>query len=224
MTLPGFFQTQLSRCLIFLATLGPFVGVSGESRAGLLISPGVMASSWSFDPEASEPTPNYAGLGFGLSLGWSFEQIFDVAAWARHQPGFRGTPELLGAEDAALQGFGVEFALRMAKGLYLGLRTGTGLYRHISLATDSEVRGSWSGPIVGGSLGGIFPTDRETSWQIALDLSHVIASQDAGPPADANVRRITSAGLSVSWVFNGWSSAATENNFFRSFLKSSWFR
>jgi hypothetical protein len=184
----------------------------------------VIASSWSFDPEASEPTPNYAGAGLNLSLGWSFAQVFDVAVWMRYQPGFKGAPALLGAEDATLQGLGIELALRLSKGLYLGARTGTGFHEHLSVAAEDEVPGSWSGPLVGVSLGALFPTDRETSWQVALDLLQLIASQDSGPPATAGGRRITSAGLSITWVFNGWSSAVSDNNFFRSFLKSSWFR
>ena len=208
---------------LFLATF-VLLGLSREGRAGVLVAPGLIASSWSFDPEASEPTPNYAGVGLNLSLGWSFEQVFDAAVWMRHQPGFRGAPALLGAEDAALQGLGIELALRLSKGLYLGVRTGTGFYEHLSVATEDEVPGSWSGPLVGVSLGALFPTDRQTSWQVAFDLMQLIASQDSGPPAAAHVRRITSAGLCVTWVFNGWSSAALENNFFRSFLKSSWFR
>jgi len=198
-------------------------GVSEPGFAGVLAAAGVSPAVYSFDPtsdDASDPTPNYSGLGVNATVGYSIAQVLDIAAGARYMPGQRDGFGV-GAEDVNVQWFGGELGLRTEKSLYAALRAGSTSYNLVSQAATGDLAGSWSGSGGGISVGVLFPIDRQTAWQATFDVLHAIMEADDVPETggtSVGKRRVTGVGLSLTFVFNAWQNTAIENTMFKSFL------
>ena len=69
-------------------------------------------------PVEVENTPNYAGAGFGLGLGYSARQIFDFGAFAQYLPGKYNTNAQ--SDEATLIIYGGEVAFRITSSVVIG--------------------------------------------------------------------------------------------------------
>jgi len=187
-------------------------------QAGILLSSGAKWSVFSLEPEKEEPTPNYQGMTGELKFGYSFRQIFDLAANVQYTPGHVGMVKVPG-EGANLIFYGGEIAARIRESVYFAFRGGTGSYQLLMRTLDDEVGGRWKGPAGGISIGGIVPFGKTDFFQISFDFLQMITSkQDA--EGESGKRRVDQFSIGVSYIFNGRHNSAIENSFFSHYLNS----
>jgi hypothetical protein len=177
-------------------------------------------STFSFRPVDDEPTPNYAGVGAGLSLGYSARQILDIGLFANYLPGASDHSQM-GKEEARLVVYGGELALRISNAVYIGLRGGTSDYRLVDSQSESDVHGTYKGAAGGISLGALQPIAKRHFFQTSLDVtSAVVENSGEVEEGETKKRRIDAISFSLTYVYNGHKSYLIESSLFNSFLDS----
>ncbi len=180
--------------LLFSALLGP----ASTAFAGWMIAPSLKWSSFSFRPIGEENTPNYSGVGAGMTLGYSAKQVFDFGTFVQYISGkYSPTAE---SEEAALVIYGGEVGIRITKSVYLGFRGGTTDYNLINGSSKYDVKGRHSGPMFGFSLGAMQVVEKRHFLQTSLDFNHSIVEREED---SIGKRRIDAISLSFAYVYNG---------------------
>lgn len=189
---------------------------ASPGEAGILVSPSIKWSSFSARPVDTEATPNYYGYGGELTLGYSVNQVFDIAGFGSYIPGRRKSPEF-GVDDATLVTYGGVLGFRFASSVYLGFKAGTSAYSIQKVTDEKDIAHRHEGLAGGFSIGAISSASKQSFFQTTFDLMHhVLKSSD-----DSSVsRRFDAVSISVGYVFNGQSSAMVKNRVFQSFLDS----
>jgi hypothetical protein len=192
------------------------------SYGGVLFNPGIKWSIFSFEPTGTEDTPNYQGVTGELKAGYSFRQVFDIAALGNYTAGNPGMVKLP-EENANVTFYGGEIAARIYQTVYFGVRGGKASYQLLTRGMDdNEIRGKWEGPGFGFSLGAISPTERSkrTGMQFSFDFLQARV-EEANPEGEAGEpRTIDQFSISITYVYNGYHNAAIENSFFSNYLDS----
>ena len=171
-----------------------------SAQAGFLITSSAIWKTFSMSPKENESTPKYFGYGFGLNLGYSFLQRFDLAAFGSYIPSKLDAARI-GKESVQFFEYGGEIAFRFSKVSFLSIKNGRYLYRMLFLRDrPSQIDGLWRGPSSSFSLGTIFRQSKETFWQVTIDLGTArLNREDADEPQNY---RLDSFGFTVSFVLN----------------------
>lgn len=190
---------------------------AGPAHGGVYLAPGLKWAVFSLRPQAVEPTPNYYGYGGVFSIGYSIRQILDFGAFGQYAPGTRKEARP-GKADATLLAYGGETALRLSQAVYVGLRGGVGKYRLDRTIDATEVAGTWAGHCGGFSIGALAKFSKVSYLQTTFDVMHFVVASKSDP--DLGKRRIDAFGVSISYVFNGYTNYLIENTIFKDFLDS----
>ena len=190
----------LKSILFVLVVKLSLFGWAGVCYGGLLLAPAVKWKTFSIAPEEDEPTPNYYSYGVGLTAGYSFSQVFDIATFGAYLPSKLDAASV-GKESVQFFEYGGELALRFSQAVYLAVRGGRFYYRMLyTHDKPNQVKGLWRGPAGSVSLGTIIKDTRITFWQVSFDIgSGTILREDAISETDY---RIDSFGITVSFVIN----------------------
>ncbi len=195
---------------------------SDGARAGVLVAPGLKWSVFSFEPEEQEDTPNYQGITGELKFGYSFRQIFDLAALANYtagNPGMVKVPD----DNANFVFYGGELAARIHKAVYFAIRGGSASYQLLKLGGHAdEVLGHWAGPGFGFSLGAFtfFERSKTSGLQVSLDMMQTTARKLNAVEGETSERRLQQFSIGFTYVFNGYHNAAIENSPLSSYLNT----
>lgn len=189
------------------------------AQAGFLIAPGVKWGSFSARPEGTEATPNYQGIGGELTVGYSVNQVFDLAVFGSYIPGSRKTPEF-GVDDVSLINAGASIGLRFASSVYLGIKGGHSAYAVQNARDENEINTRHEGIGYGVSIGAIGELSKENFLQTTFDLTHHVLTSTDDTPGVVAKRRFDGVSITVAYVFNGHSNSTVKNGIFKSFLDS----
>ncbi len=195
-----------------------FLLASDICQAGLLGSGSLDWGIFSWRPRTNEPTPNYHGLSPGFTLGYSFEQVFDLALYGNYIPGSQSLPKV-GEENASLLLGGLTLGLRLKEQLFFSLLAGGGQYNLVHSNSDAnEVKGKWLGKSGGIAFGSVIKINRQISWQLSMKLIHMIADKiniTSADDPDKKSRRLDVFMFSVGYTFNEFLSQFSENSLLR---------
>jgi hypothetical protein len=180
-----------------------------------MIAPSLKWNVFSFRPVEVENTPNYAGAGFGLGLGYSARQIFDFGAFAQYLPGKYNTNAQ--SDEATLIIYGGEVAFRITSSVVIGFRAGTADYNLVNGSSEDDVKGRHSGPMGGLSIGAMQVVKKRHFFQTSLEFNHAVVEKEDD---SIGKRRIDAISVGVTYVYNGHKSRFVENSLFNSMMDS----
>ena len=184
--------------------------LSARAEAGLLFSPEMSWSDFSFRSEIGESRPNYYGIARGGLFGFSVMDMADLAAFGSYLPAHPGKPVWNG-KAAILTRYGGQINFRFHDSMLVGLRGGRGFYEMGYEANlDNEVSGKWSGQTGSLIFGGLIKIHKKQSFQISTELMHMLLAQGT------EKKRLDALCFSFSYVFNGFLSQYISDKMFNS--------
>lgn len=187
-------------------------------QAGLLLSPYVQFSQYSFRPVDGEKVPNYWGTGLGSYLGFSFRQTYDMVLFGEAITGSNKGP--MNTFNNYLLNYGGGVFLRIADSILIGAKGGGSRYIMQNTSKhEAEVPGTWSGPTAGLVVGVIYKLDKRNYWQLTFEIMQSFKmEQISGIPASYKTKqhRLDLVALTFSYAFNGFVNRFIRNSVFSS--------
>ncbi len=184
--------------------------------AGIFVSPSLKWVNMSFRPLDEEPTLNYYAYGYGLNLGYSFDQFCDITAVGHYFPGNLHEPKFP-LETRPFIFYGGELGFRFLDTIYLGGRVGGTWLQQVTKTVDEELGGEWRGLGAGGSLGAYFKVNRDAFTQVSFDLFTVNSFLRQDEPV-GDKRKFDVFSLSIAYIFSSYQNSGIENTLFKGFL------
>ena len=192
------------------------LALATPAQAGWFAAPEASWSSFSFEPTHGEVTPNYYGIGLGLSAGYSVSQAFDLGIYGQDLPG-RLHAAQFGKGDATLVSYGGELAWRFADTVYFGLHGGLTQYDLKTQTDPTELPGRWSGPSGGLALGAVTRLSKSQFIQATFELTEAVVADASNQ--GLGKRKLDQFAFGLTWAFIGEGrSHLIESGIFKDFL------
>lgn len=185
----------------------------------MLFTPAVGWSTFSFEAENEEVTPNYQGLTLDVTYGYSFDQKIDLAAYVSYISANTGVFKVNG-ETAALSHYGAKFGIRVQKAVYIGIYGGGSMYQLYTAKEEVEHKGTWEGVNGGLEIGAILPKRKTKAYQVSFKIDESILSKLNREDGEEKVlKRLDTFTLTLAYVMNGKKSSI-DDSFLGHYLKS----
>ncbi len=209
----GKFVVLYCRCICLLFF---FMG-SQPLSAGVLFSPGLEVTSYSFAPLHEENTPNYYALGPAVTLGYSLNQMIDFGFFANYLPG--AVKKIgVGDEDAFIYNLGVELGgTFINQNVKFKLKGSEQRYRGLNTAIENHVEGFWRGRAYGFATLGVIPINREFFMEIGLEVMRSSLTQDSLDP-NKEKRALTYFSAIIGFTFNDFKPSFIETRLFKGII------
>lgn len=202
------------------ALVGLLLGAS-NAAAGILLSPSGRYVNFAFRPDGEMDTVNYYGVGAGVTAGYSIMQLLDIAGVMQLGRGRVNPVVNPESRDAEYSFFGGEIAARLNQTVYIAARGGTATRTLNNQKLDTETPGSWSGNMIGGSIGGIIPAAGKSAFnQISVSfMSGPLMSCGSACPENATKKRLEMFTVDLSYVYNAAEKGGIDESPIGEFVK-----
>ncbi len=179
--------------------------VGSKAFAGVIFTPEVNSTVFSFRALDEENTANYFAAGAGIGVGYSLMRAVNFSVRGNYYPGKPKAPRIA-KEDAALFSYGAGVDFTLGGIIRVGLNGGKYIYNLVHQTVADDVDGRWSGGGGGIEFGTLVSQKKSQAMFMTLGMESVVLEAVNPSITPSPTRRIDLVKLSFTFVYS-----ATEN-------------